>query len=257
MAFGLSPTFGVPLGVPAGGVPVSHPKNAVMRRLSKYWRDFFPPSFHGPRRYTEQALRYGTPHNKACAMTEAIDAAMPPGPFAVLEVFGGIGCNSMAFMKSARGRLVGVVEGDRDTSDMLATNLTTWAACMRQAVPPVHTLRPTITDVLTLVPRDGNVAVFFDPPWEGTHGHNPGPGGHNPGPGGPYIDPLQYDLGHGETVERCVHALLAQPNVKVVAVKVPKTEFSLAPLPVQGVTVTRYKRLKKMDLLCFNKCTAV
>jgi len=172
-------------------------------------------------------------------MTAAIEALMPPGPFAVLEVFGGIGCNSMAFMESPRGRLIGVVEGDRATSDMLATNLTTWACCLQRAAPPIHVIRPSVTDVLTLVPWDGDVAVFFDPPWL------------EEGQPGAYVDPLGYRLSDGETVGQCVHALLARANVRVVAVKVPKTEFPLAPVP--GVAVTRHKRLKKMDLLCFNK----
>lgn len=210
----------------------------MRRRISQYVTDFFPPTYVGPKRYTEQALRYATPHRKARAMVAHMESLMPPGRFAILEVFGGIGCNSLAFMESARARLVGVIEGHPQTAAMATSNTSTWAALLGKPAPTVYAIRPTVTDLVTLVPRTENVAVFMDPPW---------------GDQQPYTDPIQYSLGTpAETVEQCVHALLAQPSVQTVMVKVPKTEFPLAHPPA-GVTLTRHKRLKKMDLLCFTK----
>jgi len=229
------------------------------RPITAYAGDFFPPAFAGAKRFTEQSLRYGTPYAKARRMVEHLTALMP-GRWRVVEVFAGIGCNTLAFMEARHVAVTDVIEADALTARRLASNTAAWAGTLKRPPPAVHQTRPTVLDVVTLArggsgsppggsgsppggsgspPGGSPTLVFLDPPW---------------GDERPYSDPMQYVLApNGDTVETCVHALMGLPDVAVVAVKVPKDVFAPAPLP-PGVACSRFTELKKMDLLCFTKC---
>jgi hypothetical protein len=193
-------------------------------------------------RFTELSLRYATPYNKAKAMVEVMNTHMPSGRYRLVEVFGGLGCNSMAFMECRRVVLSDIVEGDSLTAQRLVSNVSAWATVLQCPPPSVHVLSPTLMDIVTSASRSShptieNTAVFFDPPW----GDEP-----------PYINPLSFKLADGTTVEECILYLLTKPNVHLVAVKVPKGTMTTTTLPVD-ITLDRYKALKKMDLLYFKR----
>jgi hypothetical protein len=212
--------------------------------ISKYVRDFFPPAFRGVMRFTELSLRYATPYAKARSMVEVMNKHMPDGRYRVVEVFSGIGCNTMAFMECRRIVVTDAYEGDSLTAQRLAANVGAWATVLQCQPPRVHA---STADVVAVASASGylasgtvsvvNTAVFFDPPW----GDEP-----------PYVNPLSFKLADGSTVEECTVHLLAQPGVHLVAVKVPKGTFPVNPLP-ENVVLERHTSLKKMDLLCF-KC---
>lgn len=210
--------------------------------ISKYVRDFFPPAFRGVMRFTELSLRYATPYNKARAMVEVMNTHMPSGRYRLVEVFGGVGCNSMAFMECRRVVVSDIVEGDSLTAQRLLSNVGAWATVLQCKPPSVHVLSPTLMDIVTTASRSNNptvenTAVFFDPPW----GDEP-----------PYNNPLSFKLIDSTTVEECVLFLLTKPNVHLVAVKVPKSTILTPTLP-ENVVSDRYTALKKMDLLCFKR----
>jgi hypothetical protein len=189
-------------------------------------------------RFTEINLRYATPYAKARSMVEVMNKHMPDGRYRVVEVFSGIGCNTMAFMECRRIVVTDAYEGDSLTAQRLASNVAAWATVLQCRPPRVHASTANVYDVATTSKGAiQNTAVFFDPPW----GDDP-----------PYVNPLSFKLADGSTVEECAMQLLTQPGVLLVAVKVPKGTFPVNPLP-DNVVLERYTSLKKMDLLCF-KC---
>lgn len=208
--------------------------------ISKYVRDFFPPAFRGVMRYTERNLRYATPYKKAWAMVEVVNNQMPTGRYRVVEVFGGVGCNTMAFMECRRITVTDTVEGDSLTAQRLQANVTAWATVLQCHPPKTHLVSPTCTDIVTLASPTShtlqNTAVFFDPPW----GEDP-----------PYSNPLGFKLADGTTVEECVAQLLSRPHVHLVAVKVPK--HTLPTKCHEDLMVGVFSALKKMDLLYFKR----
>jgi len=199
--------------------------------------DFFPPAYRGIKRFTEQSLRYATPYRKAKAMVEFINERMPDGCYNLIELFGGIGCNTLAFMECRRVAVKAVVESDAATATRLKANLTTWAGILKCPVPLVvprcHTA--ALVEMHTAEPLRPT-AYFLDPPW----GDEP-----------PYKNPLKYRF-HDTTVQEFVYKLLQTESVHLVAVKVPKCMSPDWPLP-DGIVFCRFSELKKMDLLCFTR----
>jgi hypothetical protein len=177
---------------------------------------------------------------EACAMVEVMNNNMPSGRYRVVEVFGGIGCNTMAFMECRRIAMTDSVEGDSLTRQRLQANVAAWAVVLQCTPPNTHLVSPTCLDIVTLASPTKhtveNTAVFFDPPWGEDH---------------PYLNPFSFKLADGTTVEDCVAQLLTRPHIHLVAVKVPK---HILPLKCyDNVSVEVFSSLKKMDLLYFKR----
>jgi len=230
-----------------GDHPVPRYTNVAMQTpklrrypISPYVTDFFPPSFGGVKKFTEQSLRYATPHAKAVAMVNHVESLLPPDvSYNVLDVCAGIGCNSMAFLQSTRVRHVVAIEADGGVAERLRHNLT--VANTGKATVRVCLSTPSVLDLVTIVSASTTPwVVFMDPPWCAPDATQ-------------FVDPLTYSLNQPhDTVAAAVAALVVQQSVGLVCVKVPKVVYT-PPAAVAALSVHRFTALKKMDLLCYHQ----
>lgn len=213
------------------------------KTLSQFAHHFFPEPVHrGMVRptihYTEDALKQMTPYKKAVAITDLICNLMPTSHFNILEVCAGIGGNTMAFAKCGSVNSVVCFESDSTVAGMLRENLKLTNTTSRVDVLNSEASIDRMSH-LACVSGQG-VAVFVDPPW----GLVP-----------PYHDPLHTPMNaKRECVMDWVIALMELPSVHVLVVKVPSGYTAPTdPQRIKGVVVNMYRKITKMDMLCFKK----
>jgi len=220
--------------------------NKSIKVLTPYANNFFPYNFpYAPKlniNFTEMALHQMTPIHKAYKIALFCKALFleesTNTPFHILEIFGGVGGNTMAFMQNESVESITTFECNVDSARMLRNNVEAISKTCQCNVTIIQR-EATLAELKALIVHCGRpIAIFADPPW-GLHE--------------PYTDPLRTHVNkNNETVLEWVNTLMDLPNVMFFMIKVPsKYELDKGLDTSKAMHHTYQYLLRKMKMLYF------